>query len=302
PTVKLGISSWIGYGSIFIAEEKGFFEQEGVDVVLRRIEKVADRRSALAAGQIDGFPTTPDTHITTVAAGVPVIQVVALDDSYGGDGLVAKKDIKSIEDLKGRSVGLETGGGASFFWALYLLNQHDMTLDDLDVKDLGAGEAGSAFAAGRLDAAFTWEPWLTTARESASGHVVIASDETPGVIGDTLGMRQDFVEAHPETVQAIVNAIMEAMDFIETNQDEAYDIIAKAMGQTREDFDEAVKGVRFYDLDRNIEYFGTEDDPGALYELCEMASELFYDAGVIDNKPDVAKTIDPQFVQAAQER
>src|SRR5699024_10993698 len=130
PTVKLGISSWIGYGPIFVAEEKGFFKQEGVDVELRRIEKVADRRSALAAGAIKGFPTTVDTQVSTAAAGVPVIQVVALDDSYGADGIVARKDINSIEDLKGQDVGLETGGGASFFWFLNLLNEHDMTLDD----------------------------------------------------------------------------------------------------------------------------------------------------------------------------
>src|SRR5699024_1922725 len=98
---------------------------------LHRIEQVADRRSALASGAIVGFPTTVDTQVSTAAAGVPVVQVVALDDSYGADGIVAKKDIKTIEDLKGKNVGLETGGGASFFWFVYLLNKHGMSLDDI---------------------------------------------------------------------------------------------------------------------------------------------------------------------------
>lgn len=300
PTVDLGISSWIGYGPIYIAAEKGFFKKEGVDVKLHRIEKVSNRRSALAAGSIVGFPTTPDTHVATAAAGVPVIQVVALDDSYGADGIVAKKDIKSIEDLKGRNVGLETGGGASFFWFLYLLNKHGMSLDDIQVKNMSAGAAGAAFAAGRLDAAVTWQPWLTTAENSSFGHIVISSKATPGVIGDTLGFRRDFVEAHPQAVQAVVNGVFDAMRFMKTNHDEAYAIMAKAMGQTPEDFTKAAAGVRFYDLKKNLAYFGTESKPGPLYDLCKMAANLFYKVGVIDNKPDIDKLIDPHFVHAVK--
>ena len=298
-TVSIGISSWIGYGPIFIAQEKGFFKDAGANVKLHRIEKVSNRRSALATGAIVAFPTTPDTHVTTAAAGIPVTQVVALDDSYGADGLVAKKDITSIEDLKGKNVGLELGGGASFFWAIYLLDKHGMSLDDLNVKDMSAGAAGSAFAVKRLDAAFTWQPWLTTAEDSSFGHLVISSDETPGIIGDTLGFRTDFVEQHPEAVQAVVDGVLRAMTYIETNKDDAYVIMAKAMNLSDEDFAKAAEGVRYYDLEKNLSYFGTEDEPGPLYELCSMASKLLNKYGVIDTQPDISKLIDPQFIDAA---
>lgn len=300
PTVNLGISSWIGYGPIFIAEQKGFFAKEGVKVDLHRIEEVANRRSALAAGAIEGFPTTPDTHVATAAAGVPVVQVMALDDSYGADGIVAKKSIKSIEDLKGKTVGLETGGGASFFWFLYLLNKHHMTLSDIKVKDMSAGAAGAAFAAKKLDAAVTWQPWLTTAENTSFGHVLISSKATPGVIGDTLGFRQDFVKAHPQQVQAIVNGVFDAMKYMKTHHKESFAIMAKAMNQTPKEFTKAAEGVRWYGLKKNRAYFGTEAHPGPLYGLCRMAANLFKKVGVIDHEPDIGKLIDPRFVHAAK--
>ncbi|WP_423820677.1 ABC transporter substrate-binding protein [Salinisphaera sp. SPP-AMP-43] len=299
PAVDLGISSWIGYGPIFVAEQKGFFAKEGVDVTLHRIEKAANRRSALASGAIDGFPTTPDTFVSTAAAHLPVVQVMALDNSNGADGIVANKAIDSFESLKGKKVGLETGGGASYFWFLYLLHQHGMSLQDIDVNDMSARAAGAAFAAGQLDAAVTWQPWLTTADQRPFGHTLITSKATPGVIADTLGFRRDFVEQHPQRVQAVVNAVFDAMAYTRDHQQAAYAIMAKAMGQTPQQFAQSAEGVRWYDLAMNREYFGAPKQPGPLYELCRQAAALFVDAGVIDHKPEIEPLISARFVQAA---
>src|SRR5699024_79397 len=98
-----------------------------------------------------------------------------------------------------------------------------------DVQNMSSGAAGSAFASGRLDAAFTWEPWLTTAEKSPKGHILISSAQTPGVIVDTIGFRRDYVQEHPDIVQAVVDGVLDAMKYIKTNRDEAYAIMAKAM-------------------------------------------------------------------------
>lgn len=299
PTVDLGVSSWIGYGPIFVAEEKGFFAKEGVNVNLDRIEKAANRRSALASGAIDGFPTTPDTFVSTAAAHLSVVQVMALDNSNGADGIVAKKSIHSFEDLKGKKVGLETGGGASYFWFLYLLHQHGMTLQDVDINDMSAGAAGAAFAAGKLDAAVTWQPWLTTADKRPFGHTLITSKATPGVIADTLGFRRDFAAQHPKQVQAVVNGIFDAMVYTRHHKKAAYAIMAKAMGQTQEQFTQSARGVRWYDLAMNRKYFGTREQPGQLYDLCRQAATLFASAKVIDREPQIDPLITARFVQAA---
>ena len=112
----IGVSSWVGYAPLFIAEEKGFFKDHGADVEIKTIESGADRRSALASNKIQGMCTTVDTHIITDAVGVDVVQVLALDTSCGGDGLVAKNEYQSIKDLAGKKIALDTTSGSSYFW------------------------------------------------------------------------------------------------------------------------------------------------------------------------------------------
>lgn len=295
--VSLALSTWIGFAPLYVAEEKGFFDKEGVHVTLEKMEAVADRRSALAANRIQGFVTTVDTHVVTAASGVPVVQVLALDDSHGGDGIVAKKDIQSLQDLAGKNVAVQTDGGASYFWFLYLLNKNGVDPNAIHFQSMTAGDAGAAFVAGKVDAAVTWQPWLSRAEKTDFGHVLIKSDATPGVITDTLGMRKDFVDAHPDAVRAIVRAWFDALDYIKSNPDDAYAIMAKGMGQSVDDFKAELGDIRWYDQPMNRDYFGTAEKPGELYNLTQMAADFWLEKKIIASKPDVNALIDPQFVQ-----
>ncbi|ETI88357.1 ABC transporter substrate-binding protein [Clostridium butyricum] len=294
--VDIGISSWIGFAPFFVADEKGIFKKNGVDVNLQMIQSIADRRTALAAGKLKGFGCTVDAHVITEAQGVDVTQVLALDTSAGGDGIVAKSDINDFKDLKGKQVAIDMSGGASYFWFHYLLDKNDMTIDDINVVNMSAGDAGAAFVAGKVDAAVTWQPWLSKAKETSFGHVLMDSTETPGVIVDSLAFSENFVKENPETVQKIVDSWFDALDFIKSNPDEANQIMAKGLGQTKEDFEATLSEVEFYDKSKNKEYFGTEDKKGALWDVCKSAEDLWYKTKVIDNEPDIKNVIDGSFI------
>lgn len=296
PEVRLGLSTWIGFAPLYVAKEKGFFEKEGASVDLLLMEGVAERRSALAAGKIQGFVSTVDTHVVTAASGVPAVQVLALDDSYGGDGIVALKEIQSLRDLVGRNVAVQTDGGASYFWFLYLLEKEGISPSEIQFQSMTAGDAGAAFVAGKVDAAVTWQPWLSRAEKTTFGHVLLKSDATPGVIADTLAMRKDFVESRPEAVRAIVAAWFDALDYIEANPQESYDIMAKAMGVTPEEFQRQLSDIRWYDRAMNQAYFGTPEKPGPLYDLTAMAASFWKRQGLIEKEPDAKDLIDGAFL------
>ena len=290
--LSLALSSWVGFAPLYIAQEKGFFKEHGLDVELVKMESVADRRSTLAANRIQGFTSTVDTHVVTAASGVPVVQVVALDDSYGGDGLVAKKEIKSLKDLVGKTVAVQTDGGASFFWFLYLLNKEGIDEKDIKLQSMTAGDAGAAFAAKKVDAAVTWEPWLSKAKDTDFGSVLVSSDATPGVIADTIGLRKDFADANPDAVKALAQSWFEAVEYYKTNEEDAVKIMARAFDQTTDEFKAGLSGVRYYDQARNQEYFGTKEQPGALRELTELGAKFWLDHKLIDSAPDIDSLID----------
>jgi NitT/TauT family transport system substrate-binding protein len=296
-SVSIALSTWTGFAPLYIAEEKGYFDKEGVHVTLEKMEAVADRRSALAANRIQGFTTTVDSHVVTAVSGIPVVQVVALDDSYGGDGIVAKKGIDKIEDLQGKTVAVQTDGGASYFWFLYLLQQHNVDPDKIKFQSMTAGDAGAAFVARKVDAAVTWEPWLSRAEKTDFGHVLMKSDATPGVITDTLGFRKDFVDQHPDAVKAVVRAWFEAINYIKTHPDDAYAIMAKDVGQSVDEFKATVPTIRWYDQNLNKQYFGNPVKDGQLYKLTAMAADFWLQHHIISKKPDLDSLVDSQFIQ-----
>jgi NitT/TauT family transport system substrate-binding protein len=296
--IKLGMSTWLGYAPLYLAKEKGFFQKRGLDVEVVVIESPADRRVAFAADKIQGFATTVDTHVMTAAAEnpIPLKQVLALDDSHGGDGIVSKKEIKTIKDLKGKTVAAQLGAGASYFWLNYVLAQNGMKLGDLKTIDMKAGDAGSAFVAGKIDAAVTWEPWLSKARETPFGHVLLASDKTPGIIVDSLAFKPDFLKKRGEDVKKIVAAWNEAVKFAADNPKEADAIMAKFTGQKPEEFTKEKTGVRFYGDKENKDYFGTAKNPGLLYKVTQRAADLWFELKLIKVKPKAADLIDGSFL------
>lgn len=90
--VIIGQSSWIGFAPLYIAEEKGFFKEHGADVEIQSIESKTDSKTALAADRIQGVSTDMSTQVMNAAAGIDLVQILALDTSAGGDGIVAKKE------------------------------------------------------------------------------------------------------------------------------------------------------------------------------------------------------------------
>jgi NitT/TauT family transport system substrate-binding protein len=295
-TFTIGLSSWIGYAPLFVAQEKGFFEKNGLKVEIQKIESGSDRRSALAANRIQGMASTVDAVVIAVANGIPITQVLALDMSNGGDGLVAKREFNSLKDLLGKSIALDTSGVASYFWFHVLLKQEGLTIDQFNIQSMGAGDAGAAFVAGRVDAALTWQPWLTRASETSFGKVLISSAESPGVITDSLSIRRDIIQQYPGAVQAIVNGWIEAVAYTKTNPAEANGIMAQAMGQTVEEFVATLPDVLFYDGPGNIAYLGAPGQRGEINDILEMAADLWLSMGEIPVKPDIASLVDYSFV------
>lgn len=296
--IKLGMSTWIGYAPLYLAKEKGFFQKRGIEVEVVVIESPADRRAAFAGDKIQGMATTVDTHVMTAAAENPIAvkQVLALDDSNGGDGIVAKKEIKTIKDLKGKTVAAQLGAGASYFWLNYVLSQNGMKFSDIKAVDMKAGDAGAAFVAGKVDAAVTWEPWLSRAKDTPFGSVLLASDKTPGIIVDSLAFKPDFLKKRGEDVKKIVAGWNEAVQFAAANPKEADAIMAKFTNQKPEEFTKEKSGVRFYGDKENKEYFGTSQKPGLLYTVTQRAADLWFDLKFIKTKPKAADLIDGSYL------
>ena len=108
--VRIAHTVWVGFGPLFIAQEKGFFAREGVEVELIRIEEHTTTYAGLYSGQIDAVAAAfQDAPAFSDPDEALLVCVLMLDDSRGADGILASRDIRTIADLKGRSVAVLHG-------------------------------------------------------------------------------------------------------------------------------------------------------------------------------------------------
>jgi len=297
-SLKLGISTWVGYGPLYIAQAEGFFKEEGLDVDIIKMEDVKTRMPALAAGRIDVAATTIDTVLGFTSDAHPLSYLFAIDDSHGGDGIVARNAITSIADLKGKKVAFAEGSVSQFYLSV-LLKQNGMTLKDLDALNMTAGDAGAAFVAGKVDAAVTWEPWLTRGKQAKDSHLLADSSTAPGLITDIMVTTTKEATEHKAAMQALYRAWVKAVAWQKANPEAADKIMAKGVGGWLEDpavFAETRTGIIFYDAAMNKSFMDPANADGIVKTIAN-AETLGKEAGLYDVSAAPASMLAPGIVE-----
>ena len=218
--------------------------------------------------------------------------------SNGGDGIVAIKDIKTIADLKGKKVAVNEGSVSEFYLNV-LLGKAGLKESDLNTVNMTAADAGGAFVAKRVDAAVTWEPWLTKGKSTDFGHLLVDSSTTPGLITDVIIVKTAWASAHQKDVAAIVKSWNEAVAYYRANPDESIAIMAKGVGGWLKDpkeFKATLPGIKFYGGDDNKAFFGTKAKPGPLATTVQEAIDIWSSHGKLQVKVTPADLINYSYV------
>jgi NitT/TauT family transport system substrate-binding protein len=295
--LKIGYSVWVGYGPLFIAQEKGYFKEEGLAVELVKVEDPKARFAALAGQQLDGLVSTLDTATQYWKPETPFKAVLGLDESSGGDGIVGTADLNSVADLKGKQIGVNVGSVSQFFLE-YMLQQNGMSTEDVTLVKMQQGDVPAALASNNIDAGVTWEPHLSKA-VSTGGKLIASSKETPGLIVDILILRNDILESNDQAAKGLVNAWHKAVEFAKTNPDEAATIMATGLGgfyETADDIKADLAGVTLFDAARNQAFF-TGAGQGTATGTLQFAIDFYTQIGVITDQLKTEDMLDSSYVQ-----
>lgn len=295
---KFAFNTWIGYSPLIIAKEKGLLKEVGLEAEFSILEGIGEKNSALIRGDVDGVGHTADSAVTSQASGVNGEIVFVFDRSLGADGILARKNIKTISDLKGRKVALEPGFTGHFFF-LYLLDEAGLSSSDVEIIPMDTGSAGSAFVAGTVEAAVTWEPWIGKSKELKDAHILVTSADKPGLIIDVLYMNRDTIQKRPGDVQKLVQAMGRATDWYFLHREEGDQIIARFWNLDLKEEKETIAGMRFMTLAENAEFFGTSEKPGQMFRTVQKAAELWLKTNVINKAVDANGVIDYKSVNGA---
>ena len=279
--VSMAFCTWTGYSPMFIAKEKGYFEDAGINMDIQIIEDESTYASLLTNNSIQFLATAQDPNIKMFANGTPSRYVLTMDASNGADGLVAGADIKTLDDLRGKSVALDKSASSYYFFLQALENGSSLTEDDIDVIEMGdTTQAGLAFMSGKVDAAIMWEPELSEALESVDGaHALVTSADYPDTILDSLVVNADFAAENPDIVAAVEDAWYKAVDFLNQSPDEAYELMASGFEEvSAEDVAGDVQGLAFMGKAEN-ESLNNQASANNIYGISQKMADFWKEKG-----------------------
>jgi NitT/TauT family transport system substrate-binding protein len=192
------------------------------------------------------------------------------DISDGGDVLLSRSEIRTLQELKGKRLGLETTALGSYFLTL-ALQTVDLTIQDLQLVDLKGREVEQAFQRGMVDAVVTYEPYRSNLMRQKA-RLLFDSSQIPGAIIDGLAVRQATIEHQTETLQGLFKGWFQALDYMSKYPQESTRQIARHQGTSPEDVLQSFKLIQIPDLAENLKLFG--DPNSSLYLNVERLSRL----------------------------
>jgi len=237
--VTIGISTTSLLPSlIHIAEEKGYFLEEGIDV---EIKGYPTGKAALAAtfnGEVD-MGTVADTPIVfnSFERNDFTVFVTILDSTQHAKALARKdRGINTPQDLIGKKVATTIGTTAHFFMSVFLtLNGIDVS--DVEIVNMKPGEMVEAIVNGEVDAVFAWEPNILKFQKSLEGNAIMLPSKVGYMATFNLVSKNDFIENNPQLIRKVIKALIKAEEFTNNNREESIDIIAPRLKADREDID-----------------------------------------------------------------
>jgi len=253
--VKLGIATWAGFASGVVGMSRGFFSN--LNVVTLTLDDARARQAAFVSGDIDIMISSVDLFAQEAAKGIAGKAFLVTDESRGGDGIVAKKSIRTIQDLKGKKVAYAHGGPSDYF-LFNVLQSAGIKLDDVEriaVDD--PSRAGELFLSGDVDAAVTWEPFLTNAAESGKGHILVTTKDYPEIIVDIL-IANDKLANNQKALTEFMTGWLKSVDYILKNPEDAAAIMAKGLNVPLQDVKGMMAGLSYADLARNRYFFNSK--------------------------------------------
>jgi NitT/TauT family transport system substrate-binding protein len=294
-TFKMGIEPWLGYGPWRIAEKNKLFERQGMSVKITNFDTDDQINAAIAAKKLDGANIATHTALRLAAAGLPITIVLLLDQSTTADAILGGPKTPSIKALAGKSVAYEPGTTSDILLR-YALEQNGMKFSDIKAVSSPAAHAGVAALAGKVDAAVTYEPYLTIALKQKKGFKLIyTAAKNPGLIGDVFVVRNDVLESKPGQILALIKAWGAAVGQYRTNKGPSQAIITKAVGAKPGDLTTAFNGVILYNLAQNESQLHGRYIKKTIVDVKKIATQ----AGLIKGSVDLSTLIDTQFVDAA---
>lgn len=298
PTLKLGLTTWIGYSPFYVADALDLYKKYDLKVKLQTFTDPAMLPSALAGGAIDGALMTYDQVIGAAGQGQAFKVVMPVDYSYGGDAVLAAKPISKISELKGKKVAYAPLSPSDFLIA-YALKINGMSDKDIQPVNMTPEAVPAAMASGAVPAGVTYEPNVSQIVATGKGkyQVIYSSREAPGIITDVLAFDVKRIGKDDKQIIALMRGYLDALAYMKAKPAEAAKLIGKAVGVSDKEALEQLTGVYNIPLKEMPKTYAKGKDTTSFFVSGEVINEILLKNGQIKKAVAIPSTLDDRYVK-----
>ncbi len=206
------------YAPVYVALDKGYFAEAGLDVTLEPFAGGPEPITLTASGELDFAAIGAGPAFwNVISSGLPIV-VIAPGHAEGSPVatplMISKErceagDITSVTDLAGKKISVNARG-ATEYWLGQALATAGLTLDDIDLQVLPFPDAVAALAAGAIDAAMVGEPLATQAEQEGLAVRLLADFPVQNIQPTAIIGNTDFMADNPQAAQGFVTAYLRA--------------------------------------------------------------------------------------------
>ncbi|SIS94997.1 ABC transporter substrate-binding protein [Neptunomonas antarctica] len=242
-TLKVGTNVWPGYEPLYLARSSGFLDLGRIKMV--EFNSASEVLSAFRNHSVDVAALTLDETISLIADRPDTRIILGTDFSAGGDVVVAQTDIKSIQQLKGKKVGVESTALGAYVLSRVLELNH-LTTHDIQIVFMEVNQHTNAFIQHEVDAVVTFDP-VKTQLVKHGGNIIFSSQQIPGEIIDVLVTREDVINKKHPQLKMLVNGWFESLDLITQKRADALQKMAPRLSISVSELDSALGGLKLLD-------------------------------------------------------
>lgn len=297
--IRMLAPTWPGFAPVWVAKDLGYFKDQGLEVDIRFEDDRSNVMAAMARGDIEVDMRTVGEHQGRPRdAKTPGVIIGTIDKSVGGDGVIVDGSIASVADLKGKLVASEPNIPARLLLQLEL-KKSGLTLKDLTLKEIASADTVAVFADKSVLAIASYEPFMSQAVKAMPDRKpkILLSSKDSDIIIDIITARQDDLAANPEKYVKFLRGIYKAVDFYKSDPAKFIATAAPHYNLSEAEVKEILDtSLTYTSLQDTVEYIGTKDAPGRLYEIFDTVMTLNIENGAAENKLVAAQQIDPSVI------
>ena len=314
--LRFSYNVWAGWLPVIAANhgtkpnaDSVFAKKYGFRVEMVLMDDPVVARDAFASGEVHTLWGTVDMmtlfapELTRDSRTSPRV-VQQIDWSNGGDGIVVRNSIKSVSDLKGKTITLAQNSPSQYYLTSLLLSA-GLRPSDIKYKYTAtAFEAAAAFVADKsVDGCVSWAPDIYKIPERVAGTRILSStSDANKLIADVYALRADFARDHPDVVEGLVAGIFEGMDMVKQKPEEPAKWMADAFGMKPTEVMGMRNDAHPTNFAENIQFFLNASNPTNFERTWKNAAYVYRELGTISAPVQFDQVMDFSVIQGIQKK